>query len=194
MPTSNIYRGAAVRGSATPTAALIYVDSDDNLLKMVPAGSGTTEVTVATLGGAFGAVSATSVQTTSFIKSSGAAATGGVGYSTGAGGAVTQITSRATGVTMVPNPCLSGLITTDPTSLAAEAHADMVVTNSAVAIGDVVVVSIRSGAVGAGTSVSVSAVTAGTFTIRTSNNNVTAGTAETGALLINFAIIKAVSA
>lgn len=118
----------------------------------------------------------------------------GIGYATGAGGAVTQITSRATGVTMVPNPCLSGTITTHNASLAAEASAEFVVTNSAVAIGDVVAVSIQSGAVGVGTIVSVSTVTDGSFTIRVHNGNVASGTAETGAIKINFVVLKAVSA
>ena len=143
---------------------------------------------------ALGAATATSLQATSFIKSSGAAATGGIGYSTGAGGAVTQISSRTTGVTMVPNPCMSGTITTHTASLAGLASADFIVTNSAVAIGDVVAVSIQSGSNSGGTIVSVAIVTTGTFTIRVSNNNAAAGTAETGAILINFAIIKAVSA
>ena len=143
---------------------------------------------------ALGAATATSLQASSFIKTSSPAATGGIGYSTGAGGLVTQITSRSTGVTMVPNPCMSGTITTDTTSLAAEASATFIVTNSAVAIGDVVVVAIQSGSNGGGTDATVSTVTTGTFSIRVTNNNVAAGTAETGALLINFAIIKAVSA
>lgn len=117
----------------------------------------------------------------------------GIGYATGAGGAVTQITNRATGVTMVPDPCLSGAITTHNASLAAEGSADFVVTNSAVAVGDTVVVSIRSGSNGGGTIVSVAGVAAGSFTIRVHNGNVAAGTAETGAIIINFAIIKAVS-
>lgn len=143
---------------------------------------------------ALGAATATSLEATSFIKSSSPALTGGIGYSTGAGGTVTQITSRSTGVTMVPNPCLSGTIQTDTSSLAAEASADFVVTNSGVAIGDVVVVSIQSGAVGVGTTVSVSTVTAGSFTIRVHNGNAALGVAETGAIIINFAVIKAVSA
>lgn len=46
MPASNIYRGSVVRGYANPRVAPIYVDSDDNILKMIPAGSGTTEVQV----------------------------------------------------------------------------------------------------------------------------------------------------
>lgn len=46
MPTSNIYRGATVRGTATPRVAPLYIDSDDNILKVIPAGSGTTEVQI----------------------------------------------------------------------------------------------------------------------------------------------------
>lgn len=116
---------------------------------------------------------------------------GGIGYATGAGGAVTQATSRTTGVTLSK---LSGTITTNTASLAAEASADFVVTNTTVAAGDVVNVSIQSGSNGGGTIVSVSATAAGSFTIRVHNGNVAAGTAETGAILINFAVFKAVSA
>lgn len=117
----------------------------------------------------------------------------GYGASTGSpavGGAVTQITNRTTGVTL-SKPC--GTITTHNASLAAEASATFVVTNTLVAATDVVVVSIQSGSNGGGTIVSVSAVAAGSFSIRIHNGNVAAGTAETGAILINFAIIKAVA-
>ena len=113
-----------------------------------------------------------------------------IGYNT-SGGAVTQITNRSTGVTL---NSVCGTITTDDTSLAAEGTADFIVTNSSVAIGDVVAISVQSGTNGGGTTVSVAIVTAGTFTIRVYNGNVAAGTAETGAILINFAVIKAVSA
>lgn len=116
---------------------------------------------------------------------------GGIGYATGAGGAVTQATNRTTGVTLSK---LTGQITTNNASLAAEASADFVVTNTTVAAGDVVVVSIQSGSNGGGTIVSVAAVAAGSFTIRVHNGNVAAGTAETGAIVINFAVIKAVAA
>lgn len=115
----------------------------------------------------------------------------GIGYATGAGGAVTQATNRTTGVTINK---LTGTITTNNTSLAAEAAASFVVTNSTVAIGDVVVVSQQSGAVGVMTTVEVIATAAGSFTITVMNGNVAAGVAETGAILINFAVIKAVSA
>lgn len=115
----------------------------------------------------------------------------GIGYATGAGATVTQATSRATGVTI---NAICGAITTHNASLAAEASAVFTVTNSAVAIGDVVVCSIRSGSVALNTDVIVSAVAAGSFNITVVNGNVAAGTAETGAIIINFAVIKAVSA
>lgn len=108
----------------------------------------------------------------------------------GAGSTVTQITSRATGVTI---NALTGTITTDTTSLAAEASAVFVVTNNKVAIGDVVVLSMRSGSIALNTDVVVSAVAAGSFSITVVNNNVAAGTAETGAIIINFVVLKGAS-
>lgn len=132
------------------------------------------------------------VSATTSIKSSGP--TSGVGYATGAGGTVTQITNRSTGVT-VNKVC--GTIQTDTTSLAAGASAEFTVTNSAVAIGDVVVVSQQSGSsnvagVAGTTHVHVVTVAAGSFIISVDNNSST--TAETGAIIINFAVIKAVAA
>lgn len=117
--------------------------------------------------------------------------TAGIGYATGAGGSVTQATNRSTGVTVSKT---SGSITTDTTSLAAEAAATFTVTNTSVAVGDVVVVAQRSGSNGGNTDVFVSTVAAGSFAITVANNNAAAGTAETGAIIINFAVIKAVTA
>jgi hypothetical protein len=119
----------------------------------------------------------------------GTSATKLIGYGTGAGGAVTQITSRATGVTL-SKPC--GAITTDTTSLAAGAEATFTVTNTLVAATDVVVVSARSGQT-AGTSVpTVTTVAAGSFDITLTNLH--ASTADTGAMIINFAVFKSVAA
>ena len=112
------------------------------------------------------------------------------GYGTGAGSSVTQATNRTTGVTI---NALSGTITTNNASLAAEATAKFTVTNSEVEAGDVVVVSQQSGSNGGGTSVFVTTVADGSFQIAVHNGNAAAGTAETGAILINFAVIKAVS-
>ena len=100
---------------------------------------------------------------------------------------VTQATSRTTGVTVTT---MAGSITTNNASLAAEAAAAFVVTCAAVAIGDVVLVCQRSGAVGVMTDVAVSAVAAGSFTINVMNNNPAAGVAETGAIILNYSVIK----
>jgi hypothetical protein len=40
----SLFRGPVVKGVATDSSVPIYVDSDDNILKIIPAGSGTTEV------------------------------------------------------------------------------------------------------------------------------------------------------
>jgi len=109
------------------------------------------------------------------------------GYRPGEGAAVTQQTNRTTAVT-INSP--SGTITTNNASLAAEAAADFTVNNSVVKATDVVVVSAKSGVVGALTDVTVVGVAAGSFTLRVSNNNPAAGTAETGAIQINFAVIS----
>lgn len=110
------------------------------------------------------------------------------GYTTGSGCAVTQITSRSTGVTCNG---ASGAITTDTTSLAAGAEAEFTVTNSSVAVGDVVNIALRSGTT-ANTSVAFVTVTAaGSFKIELSNLH--ASTADTGASIINFAVIKGAS-
>ena len=123
-----------------------------------------------------GVATGTSLALSGLLTSS--SPTAGIGYATGAGGTVTQITSRTTGVTLSK---LSGTITTDTTSLAAEAFATFTVTNTTVAIGDVVNVAIRSGTnSGGATLVFVSTVAAGSFQITVQNNNAAAGTAETG--------------
>lgn len=113
----------------------------------------------------------------------------GLGYGTGAGGAVTQATNRTTGVTL---STLAGAITTDNTSLAAGAAATFTVTNTTVAIGDVIALSVRSGLTTVQTNVRVTAVAAGSFDVTVENNH--ASTAETGAIVINYAVVKSVSA
>ncbi len=115
--------------------------------------------------------------------------TAGLGYPTGknVGGAVTQATNRTTGVTL---NTLTGQITTNNASLAAEATATFTVTDSSIALGDVPVLAIQSGSNGGGTLAFVSTVAAGSFAISVQNNNASGGTAETGAIIINFAVIK----
>lgn len=112
-----------------------------------------------------------------------------MGYQTGSGSTVTQATNRATGVTI---NAICGQITTNNASLAAEASAKFTVTNSKVSSTDVVVVSF-SDAVALNTDVVVTDVADGSFELTVINNNVAAGTAETGAIVINFMVLKAVA-
>lgn len=138
-------------------------------------------------GGTFTIEAGATITSAVGLRSSGAAS--GIGYATGAGGAVTQLTNRSTGVIV---NAICGAITTDATSLAAGAEATFTVTNSSVAVGDVVVVSLRSGATAATSIPVVTAVAAGSFDITLTNLH--ASTADTGASIINFAVVKAVSA
>ena len=48
----SLVRNAAARGYASATSVPIYVDSDDNRVKMIPAGTGTTETIVQEASGA----------------------------------------------------------------------------------------------------------------------------------------------
>lgn len=131
--------------------------------------------------GTFGAVSSVGA----LVSTSPSA---GVGYATGAGGAVAQLTSKATGVTLNK---VAGAVTTFNDALAAGAEVSFVVTNSAVAATDVPVVAIKSGGTLGAYDVVVSAVAAGSFTITISN--LTAGSLSE-ALVLSFVVIKAVVA
>jgi len=114
----------------------------------------------------------------------------GFGLRKGLGGTVTQLTNRTTGVTLNK---ICGTITTNNASLAAENAAEFTVTNAKVGIADVVLVCQQSGSNSGNTDVYVSGTAEGSFKIKVANNNVAAGTAETGAILINFTVIKSVT-
>ena len=125
-----------------------------------------------------------SVTTDSFKTSS----SGGLGYSTGAGGAVTQITDKTT--TVVLNK-ICGQITTVNTVMNANTETGFTVTNSTVAATDTVVVSIASGATANAYQICVDAVGAGSFHIALSNPS---ASNLSEVLVINFAVIKGVAA
>lgn len=108
--------------------------------------------------------------------------TGGLGYGTGAGGTVTQLTSKSTPVTL-NKP--SGQITMSNASLGAGASASFAVTNSLLTTADTVVLS--GYAFGYNYKIEVSYVDSGSFTIRVTN--ITA-VSLSEAVKINFAIIK----
>lgn len=111
-------------------------------------------------------------------------ATGVMGYSSGAGGTVTQGTSNSTGVT-IDKPC--GQIVMFG-GIGAGATDQFVVTNSRVTSADVVILSLTTNA----PLVEVHAVQIGNGTFRIAARN-TGGSAS-GVVTINFAIINGVTA
>jgi hypothetical protein len=115
-------------------------------------------------------------------------ATDGIGYATGAGGTVTQITSRATGVTLNK---VSGAITLIAAVNAAVSLATAVtitVTNSSVAATDTIIVNQKSGT--DKYLINVTAVAAGSFAI----TFYTTGGTTNESPVFNFNLIKGVAA
>ena len=114
--------------------------------------------------------------------------TTGLGFYTGAGGMVTQLTTKATAFTLDK---MCGQITTAADSLAHQTVVSATWTNSKIAATDVVIINHKSGGtVGAYTfNVSCGAGTA-TLYIR---NNQTSGTLSEG-LVLSFVVIKGVTA
>ena len=90
----------------------------------------------------------------------------GIGQSTGAGGAVTQQTNKATGVTL-SKPC--GTITMDNAQLNAGVEVEFTVTNTLVAATDIVAVSIVSGGTSGEHFAFVTTVADGSFVITLGN-------------------------
>jgi len=121
---------------------------------------------------------------TNAINSS--SATGGIGYTTGAGGTVTQATSKATGVTLSK---VCGTITTHAASLAANTAVSFVLTNSVLAATDNMILNIVGGTNGA-YCLGLDAVAAGSCTITL--RNLTAG-AIAEAVTIRFTILNSVN-
>jgi len=116
-------------------------------------------------------------------------ATGAIGYASGAGAAVTQSTSKSTGVT-VNKPC--GQITMNAAALAAGASVSFTVTNSQVASTDTITLALAAGSAGAGSyTYQVDKVAAGSFAINVKN---VSAAALSEALVFNFSVNKAVAA
>ena len=105
-----------------------------------------------------------------------------IGYSVG--GAVTQITTKATGVTL---NALSGRITMVNANLLAATSVSFTLTNDQIEANDNILVSIASGATAGSYSVGVQAIAAGSCSIHV--RNVSAG-ALAEAIVLGFTIIK----
>lgn len=93
---------------------------------------------------------------------------GFAGPGLGVGDAVTQATSKSTGVTINK---YTGQITMNGAALAAAAEVSFTVTNSQVQADDVVVVCIKSGATAGAYALTIDAVAAGSFRVSISNQS-----------------------
>lgn len=152
-------------------------------------GTGPT-ITGAALNGTLGAttastVAATTVTATTSVLSSGS---GGIGYSTGAGVAVTQLTSRTT-TTPTTGAKTSGAVTLFTAAAVVNTYFNFTVPNTAIAVTDTVSLSVRGAT---NTYVAfVTSIVAGTSFMVTMAS--VAGTAS-DTPIVNFNIIKGVSA
>jgi hypothetical protein len=106
-----------------------------------------------------------------------------IGYSSAAQGAVTQATSKSTGVTLNKS---AGKITMNGAALAAGATALFTLTNNKISANDVMIVNVGSGGTSGAYWPYVASLTAGSAVIGLYNN--TAGSLSE-APVINFAII-----
>lgn len=113
--------------------------------------------------------------------------TGAFGYGTGAGGTVTQATSKATGVTL-NKP--TGQITMNNAALNADTTVSFTLTNSQISATDLVLVQhVSGGTLGSYTCTATAAAGSATVYVR----NVTAGNLSE-AIVLQFAVVKAVTA
>ena len=112
----------------------------------------------------------------------------GLGYGTGAGGSVTQATSKATAVTL-NKPCGTIILAAD--ALASNTTARFSFNNSILAITDTVILIIRNGVTAGAYLVWVDGTAAGSCTIAIRNIS---GGSLSDAVVLNFSIIKGVTA
>jgi hypothetical protein len=110
-----------------------------------------------------------------------------IGYATGAGGAVTQLTNKSTGVTLNK---LCGQITMNNAALAAAAEVSFTLTNSFIAATDVLIVNVASGATAATYTATIDAVAAGSARITVGNYS---ASSQSEAVVLNFVVVKAVT-
>lgn len=175
-----------VRDSTGATSRL-YVRGDGNV------GIGTTTPTANTLQlgdtGTFGwsdvsisRAAADIITTPDRFVSTGSAA--GIGYAAGAGGTVTQLTSKSTGVTL---NTVTGEITMNAAALAANTAVSFTLTNSAIAVSDYVMCQPVSGGTAGAYDCDATAA-AGSATVVVTNR--TAGSLSE-AVVIKFVVFKA---
>ena len=107
-----------------------------------------------------------------------------LGYAASAQGSVTQASSKSTGVTLNKS---AGRITMNNAELAAGAAVSFTLTNSIISVKDTIVVNVSGGGTAAAYTTYISSMAAGSAVIAL--RNLTAATALSEAVIINFAVI-----
>lgn len=141
-------------------------------------------------GGTINATTITTLTSTD-VNTANVSATGQIGYTgTGTGGAVTQLTSRTTDVTLDK---ICGEITLfGPATVSGNGIESFTFTNNKIVATDVVCCCFKSGMTDGKLDVTVTAVAAGSCQITIANNSNSTSNSETP--VINFVVIKAVNA
>jgi len=160
-------------------------------ISLTPKGTGSVNITKVNIDA--GTIDGTTVGATTpaTVKGTVVEATTSIGYPTGTGGAVTQATSRTTGVTLNK---ITGQITLFAASLTGHDADEFTLTNSAIGVNDVIVVSIKNGCAAATRKyyqVQVVAQAAGSCVISIANvHNTAIPTTGTDSPVLQFAVIK----
>ncbi len=184
--------GTGVSGLGANVATFLATPSSANLAAALTDETGTGASVFANTPSlvtpAIGAATGTSLTLTSFVSTPGNISnnggTGRIGYATGAGGSVTQLTSKATGVTL-SKQC--GFITMDSAALAASTTVSFTLTNTILQSTDALILN-HSGTGTAGAYTLNAQVVGGSASI--SVRNVTLGSLSE-AIVIQFIIISA---
>jgi len=188
QPTNSWYQINAETVYAAGIQTFLATPSSANLLAAMTDETGTGLLVFATsptlITPVIGAATGTSLSTTGNQVISG---TGKQGYATGAGGVVTQLTSKATAVTLSRS---TGQITLNNAALAASTTVSFTLTNAVIEAGDILIMNHISGGT-AGSYVLDAQSAAGSASINV--RNVSLGSLSE-AIVIAFAVIKAVSA
>jgi hypothetical protein len=184
------FPAASLGGLGAGVATWLATPSSANLAAAVTGETGSGALVFATspalVTPALGDATATSLTATGLIASSGLA---GIGYSAGAGGSVTQVTSKSTGVTLNK---ICGRILTSNAQLNSTAAVGFTLTNSTIAATDIVYVCVAAGeATLASYRVQVDAIAAGSCRISIWNHSPTNLSEQ---LTIYFIVLKMVIA
>lgn len=177
-----------ISGLGTGIATFLATPSSANLISAVTDETGTGALVFANtptlVTPNIGAATGTSLTAAGLIKSS--SATAGIGYATGAGGTVTQATSKSTGVTL---NTATGQITLNNAALASDTTVSFTLTNSAIAATDIIVFNHISGGT-AGSYLINAQAASGTASVNV--RNITAGSLGE-AIVLAYAVVKAVT-